>query len=231
MKNKLILIVATFLSILFCKAQNTQEDDIGAWYMYFFNGKYKNSSFGIQGDVQYRNFNLIGDLEQMLIRTGLTYTPKNTNVLLTLGIANVKTGKIGEGEKSINEIRIYQEIAIPQKIGERFYINHRFRYEQRFVDNQDFRTRYRYNVFLNVALNKKTIKKNTLYLALYNEIFLNGESDIGNNLTVGVFDRNRVYGGLGYGLTDKLRLQVGFMNQSIETRGKDQLQISLHSNF
>lgn len=192
MKNKLILIVATFLSILFCKAQNTQEDDIGAWYMYFFNGKYKNSSFGIQGDVQYRNFNLIGDLEQMLIRTGLTYTPKNTNVLLTLGIANVKTGKIGEGEKSINEIRIYQEIAIPQKIGERFYINHRFRYEQRFVDNQDFRTRYRYNVFLNVALNKKTIKKNTLYLALYNEIFLNGESDIGNNLTVGVFDKNRV---------------------------------------
>ncbi|WP_297869788.1 DUF2490 domain-containing protein [uncultured Flavobacterium sp.] len=159
MKNKLILIVATFLSILFCKAQNTQEDDIGAWYMYFFNGKYKNSSFGIQGDVQYRNFNLIGDLEQMLIRTGLTYTPKNTNVLLTLGIANVKTGKIGEGEKSINEIRIYQEIAIPQKIGERFYINHRFRYEQRFVDNQDFRTRYRYNVFLNVALNKKTIKR------------------------------------------------------------------------
>ncbi|WP_297869789.1 DUF2490 domain-containing protein [uncultured Flavobacterium sp.] len=70
-----------------------------------------------------------------------------------------------------------------------------------------------------------------MYLALYNEIFLNGESDIGNNLTVGVFDRNRVYGGLGYGLTDKLRLQVGFMNQSIETRGKDQLQISLHSNF
>ena len=231
MKKRTILLLVTFFSILLCNAQNTKDDDLGAWYMYFFNGKFKNSSFGIQGDVQYRNFNLGGDLEQLLIRTGLTYTPKNTNVILTLGIAKITTGEIGEGENTFNENRLYQEIALPQKIGERFYLNHRFRYEQRFIDDQDFRTRFRYNLFLYVALKKKTIDNNTLYLALYNEIFINGESNIGNNRSVGVFDRNRFYSGLGYGLTDKLRLQLGFMNQSVETRGKDQIQVSIHHNF
>jgi hypothetical protein len=69
------------------------------------------------------------------------------------------------------------------------------------------------------------------YIALYNEIFINGEKNIGNNRTVNVFDRNRFYTGLGYGLTDKLRLQLGFMNHSTETAGKDQLQFSLHHTF
>jgi hypothetical protein len=36
---------------------------------------------------------------------------------------------------------------------------------------------------------------------------------------------------LRYGLTDKLRLQLGFMNQSTETAGKDQIQFSLHHTF
>ena len=32
----------------------------------------------------------------------------------------------------------------------------------------------------------------TIYLALYNEIFINGQRDIGNDATVEIFDRNRV---------------------------------------
>jgi len=228
-KYKFLLIALFLFSIGF--SQNTQEDDLGAWYMYFFNGKFKNSSFGIQGDVQYRNFNLGGDLEQLLIRSGVTYNPKNTTVLITIGAANISTGQIGENNETFNENRIYQEISLPQKIAERVYINHRFRYEQRFIENQDFRTRFRYNLFLNIALNKKNIEKNTFYLAFYNELFINGESKIGNNRSVGVFDRNRFYSGLGYGLTDKIRFQLGFMNQSTENTGKNQIQVSLHHNF
>lgn len=212
-------------------AQNTQEDDLGAWYMYFFTAKFKESRFGVQGDVQYRNFNLGGDLEQLLIRTGLTYTPENTNVTLTLGIANITTGVLGEDSDTFNENRIYQEALLPQKVGNRIYLTHRFRYEQRFVEDQDFRTRYRYNLFMNVPLNKKALEKDALYLALYNEIFINGERNIGNDRQVGVFDRNRFYAGLGYGITNKMRVQLGFMNQSTENEGRDQLQISLHHNF
>jgi hypothetical protein len=41
--------------------------------MYFYTTKFKNSQFGIQGDVQYRNWNTLGDLEQLLLRSGVTY--------------------------------------------------------------------------------------------------------------------------------------------------------------
>jgi hypothetical protein len=46
------------------------------------------------------------------------------------------------------------------------------------------------------------------------------EKNIGNNRTVNVFDKSFFYTGLGYGLTDKLRLQIGFMNQSTEQLAK-----------
>ena len=228
--QKFILSCCIFFSTI-SFAQNTQEDDLGAWYMYFFNAKFKESRFGIQGDVQYRNFNLGGDLEQLLIRSGVTFTPENTNITLTLGIANITTGILGENTDTFNENRIYQEALLPQKVGNRIYLTHRFRYEQRFVDDQDFRTRYRYNLFMNIPLNKNSIEKDALYLAFYNEIFINGERNIGNDRKVGVFDRNRFYAGLGYGITSKMRIQLGFMNQSTENVGRDQLQLSVHHNF
>lgn len=230
-KSSLFSIALLLLCSQISVAQNTQEDDLGAWYMYFFNGKFKESRFGIQGDVQYRNFNLGGDLEQLLLRTGVTFTPENTNVTFTLGIANITTGALGENDDTFNENRIYQEVLLPQKVGNRVFLTHRFRYEQRFVEDQDFRTRFRYNLFMNVPFNKKALEKDAVYLALYNELFINGESNIGNNRRVGVFDRNRFYAGLGYGISNTLRVQVGFMNQSTENSGRDQLQVSLHHNF
>jgi hypothetical protein len=229
MKHPLIVFLLLFF-ILPLRAQHNTEQ-LGAWYMYFYTTKFKNSQFGIQGDVQHRNWNTIGDLEQLLIRSGLTYKPTNTDVTLTLGIAHITNGAIGESSQTTPETRIYQEALLPLKVGKRLYFNNRFRYEQRFVPNQDFRTRFRYNLFLNIPINKTTLSKNAVYIALYNEIFINGEKNIGNNRIVNVFDRNRFYAGLGYGITDKLRLQLGFMNQSTETAGKDQIQFSLHHTF
>jgi hypothetical protein len=144
---------------------------MGAWYMYFYNTKFKNSQFGIQGDVQYRNWNTLGDLEQLLLRSGVTYKPTNTDVTLTIGLAHITTGAIGESNQTTSETRVYQEALLPLKVGKRFYFNNRFRYEQRFVENQDFRTRFRYNLFLNIPINKTTLSKNAVYIALYNEIF------------------------------------------------------------
>lgn len=207
------------------------EDRLGAWYMYFFNGKLKESQFGFQGDIQYRNWNLAGDLEQLLLRGGLTYQPKGEAIKFTLGYGNITTGTYGSSNNTQIESRIYQEALYPVKFGERIYTNHRFRYEQRFVENQDFRTRFRYNLFVNIALNQKEIKKNTLYLALYNEIFINGERSIGEGREVELYDRNRFYSALGYQATQTLKIQLGLMNQTTNNWSKKQFQISLHHSF
>lgn len=208
-----------------------EQSKTGAWYMYFYRHRFKNSQFGIQGDLQYRNWNTIGDLEQLLIRSGFTFTPKSANVLLTLGYANITTGAFGDSNATVSENRIYQEAFIPQKLGNRLYLAHRFRYEQRFVENQDFRTRYRYNLFLNIPLNHNALINDTFYIALYNELFINGQTDIGDNRTVELFDRNRTYLGLGYVVKPSIKFQLGWMNQKTANWGKGQLQLSFHHTF
>jgi len=232
MKRSFFLIA---LSIIFFlpKTMEAQinEDKLGAWYMYFFNTTFKESSWGIQGDIQHRNWNIAGDLEQLLIRGGITYKPKKADIKFTLGYGNITSGTYGSDKSTSTESRIYQEALFPLKFGERFYTNHRFRFEQRFVENQDFRTRYRYNFFLNIALNKTAMEKNTLYLALYNELFINGQRSIGDGNDVEVFDRNRLYVGMGFVIREGAKVQFGVMRQATDSWSKNQLQFSFHHKF
>jgi hypothetical protein len=213
------------------QSNDFDEDQLGAWYMYFWSAKIKESGFGFQGDVQWRNWDLMGDLEQLLLRGGPTYTPRGTNAKFTLGYAFILTGEFGESTATSNESRIYQEALLPQKIGGRTHLNHRFRFEQRWVEGQDFRTRWRYAIFVNVALNKKELVKGTFYYAFYNELFINGQRDIGDGRQVELFDRNRFYNALGYGISDNLRTQVGYMIQTTDDWSKGQIQVGLHHSF
>ena len=228
-----ILFIGLICSTLIPTNAKSQIDNeqLGAWYMYFFSKQFQGSVFGFQGDIQYRNWNIAGDLEQLLIRTGATYKPDGTQIKFTLGYGNITTGTFGDVKSTTLESRIYQEAIFPVKFGNRFYTTHRFRYEQRFVENQNFRTRYRYNLFLNIALSKPNMEPKTLYLALYNELFINGQRNIGENKSVEIFDRNRFYTALGYVISKGLKVQAGLMNQSTNNWKKNQLQISLHHNF
>lgn len=230
MKKTLIYIAFTLLFNTQLYAQ-IDQDQLGGWYMYFFDAKFKESSWGVQGDIQLRNWGVADDLEQLLIRSGITYRPKNAEVKLTLGYGNITTGTFGDSEATVKENRIYQEALFPVKFGKRLYTNHRFRYEQRFVENQDFRTRYRYNLFLNIPLNKAIIENKTVYLSIYNELFINGERSIGNGNTVEIFDRNRRYYALGYQIKQGMKVQLGTMRQTTNAWAKNQLQLSFHHNF
>lgn len=204
---------------------------MGAWYMYFFNTEFKESSWGVQGDVQFRNWNIAGDLEQLLLRGGITYKPEKADIKLTMGYGNITTGSFGSEKSTSYESRIYQEALFPVQFGNRFYTIHRFRYEQRFIEGQDLRTRYRYNLFLNIALNKTEMERGTLYLAFYNELFINGQRNIGNGNTVEFFDRNRFYTALGYIIKKGLKFQFGVMNQTTNNWSKNQLQLSFHQKI
>ena len=227
-KNIINAFILVSLIIPISSSAQEKNNQLGAWYMYFYNTTFKESPWGIQGDLQYRNWNLGGDLEQLLIRSGITYQPKKAQIKFTLGYGNITTGMIGSSNVTSGEHRIYQEALYPVKFGNRIYTNHRFRYEQRFVEGQDLRTRYRYNLFVNVPLNKKTLEKKAIYIALYNEIFINGQREIGENNSVEIFDRNRAYAAIGYVIKNGFSVQLGIMNQTTDNQSKNQFQVSLH---
>ncbi|MDP2188708.1 MAG: DUF2490 domain-containing protein [Sphingobacteriaceae bacterium] len=213
-------------------AQSTVDaDQPGSWQMYFFNTKFGQSRWGLQGDYQLRLWQFGGDLEQLLLRSGLTYRPAHGDALFTQGYAFVRNEAYGKSKMSSIEHRLYQEILLPQKVGRRVYLTHRFRYEQRFIDDFEMRTRFRYNLFMNIPLNKSKIEQSTFYLAFSNELFMNGERNFGGGAAVPYFDRNRFYTGLGYGLTQQLRVQLGWMEQTTNAWQKHQLQLSVHHAF
>jgi hypothetical protein len=230
-RNLAALMLCLTVSSATYSQQGPDEEQLGAWYMFFLNKQFKNSRFGIQGDYQFRFWNFGSDLEQILLRTGATYSPKNADILFTLGYANISTGAFGESTQTSMEHRMYQEALFPQKIGSRFLLTHRLRAEQRWVEGQDFRTRYRYNLFLNIPFNDTKLDKGVFYAALYNEIFINGETDIDEGRSVQLFDRNRSYIGVGYGIRKNMRVQLGWMRQTTVNWGKNQAQFSMHYNF
>ncbi|WBX97798.1 DUF2490 domain-containing protein [Chryseobacterium gambrini] len=198
-----------------------QKSDLGAWYMYFGNNKIS-KKLNFHNEIQYRNFDGIGDLEQLLIRTGIGYdlTENNNNVLLGYGF--ILSQPYVKGEKTENiEHRIFQQYITRQKFG-RFNIQHRYRLEERFLE-EDFRMRFRYFLGFNIPINNREMLPKTIYASAYNEIFLHFDSP--------VFDRNRVYGALGYVINKNMRIEVGYMNQIQENRNRGQIQIGFYNNI
>ncbi|MEM7219739.1 MAG: DUF2490 domain-containing protein [Pseudomonadota bacterium] len=228
--SALIIAVVLFAAVFAWPAYaQVDEDQAGLWSMYFWNADFGDSRFGLQGDVQYRQWDIGDDLEQLLLRGGLTWRPEGmTSTLLTLGYANITSEPFGPGNDETGENRVYQEALLSHQPADWLYLRHRFRYEQRWVDDQDFRTRFRYALFVDVPLNGVAPGPGSLYLALYNEVFINGERNIGDDARVQLFDRNRSYAALGYGLRAGLKMQFGYMHQESANFGKGQLQVSLH---
>lgn len=198
-----------------------QKNDLGAWYMYFGNNKIS-KKLNWHNEIQYRNFDAIGDLEQLLIRTGIGYdlTENNNNVLLGYGFILSQPYVNGEKRENV-EHRIFQQFITKQKFG-RFNLQHRYRLEERFLED-DFRMRFRYMLGLNIPITQKEMLPKTLYASVYNEIFLHFNSP--------VFDRNRVYGALGYVINKNMRIEAGYMNQLQENRNRGQIQIGFYNNI
>lgn len=197
--------------------------------MYFWNHDFENSRFGIQGDFQYRDYEIIGDFQQFIARAGLSYAP-NPNIRIVGGYSHFTSGTIGESEITTSENRLFEDINLNHAISQRFRVNHRFRFEQRWVEEQDFRSRYRYLVGLNIPLGKLE-GNNKFYLSFFNEVFINGERKIGNGKRTEYFDRNWLAGSLGYILSESLRFQLGIMRETTNVGGKNQLLLSLHHSI
>lgn len=201
----------------------SQESDFGNWLIYFGDKKI-NQKLNWHHEVQYRNYNVIGNTEQLLLRTGVGYNLTENNNNLHLGYAFIYSEPYianSDQKTSFNEHRMYQQFITRQSFG-KVSVQHRYRFEQRFFED-DFRLRLRYFLDLNIALNKAQLGDKTVYVSAYNEIFVNTQQNY--------FDRNRFYGGIGYRFSSKLRSEIGVMNQATNTISRNQLNMITFFNF
>ncbi len=199
-----------------------QRSDAGNWFIYFGNQAI-DKKWNWWNEVQYRNYNFAGDLQQLLVRTGIGYnlSENNNNLLLGYGFIHSQRYLANGTKTSSNEHRVYQQFITRQNFG-RAFLQHRYRIEERFLPD-DFQVRFRYFLSLNIPLNNNSMSRHTFYLSAYNEIFLNAESP--------VFDRNRLYGALGYVINKNFRAEAGFMAQTQETTNRNQFQLVFFNNL
>ncbi len=198
------------------------QTEWGNWLMYFGTNKVSDN-WSIHSEVQYRNHTVSPtNVEQLLLRTGVNYHLKSGNAMVTAGYGYVANHEFESPQKNaeVNEHRIFEQFIINNYVG-RVKFEHRYRVEQRWV-NSVYKNRFRYRLMLFIPLNKPVIEKGAFFLGLYDEVFLNTRATF--------FDRNRLYGALGYQFSKSTSLQIGVLQQQVSTAGKFHLQFGLTFN-
>jgi len=217
MKN-LIRIIFLVLSPVIV-AQETGEEELGAWYMYFGSNKIS-EDFSIHTEAQFRLYETTANFNQLLLRTGLNYHFK-PNAIATLGYGYIDTDATFlefPDETDLKEHRIFQQFILKNKVGE-FLFEHRYRLEQRFLDfgdQTDTQHRARYRLQLTLPLTT------TFFLNFYDEVFL--------NLQDSVFGQNRLYAALGAHITHNSSVQIGYLKNHFDRINFDRIQIGLFFN-
>lgn len=221
-----IIVLFSFISSSI-NAQNTRlnnNNSIG-WYNYF--GTFKFSQmFGIHTEYQFRRTEVITEWQQSLLRVGVNYQ-LNSKIQFRLGYARIETFPYGEIPingmgKDFTEHRLFQMATITDKVSI-VDLSHRFMLEQRWVGlysnanltNEDkflLLNRFRYMFRMQIPLKGKEIKDKTPYIAVYDEIFIG----FGKNVNENIFDQNRVGILLGYRLSPAVRIEAGYLNQTLQ---------------
>jgi hypothetical protein len=207
-----------------CAAQSptrVHTTNTNAWLMYFGNHKFSDD-LGIHAEAQWRRHDFLSDDQQLLLRLGLDYYFTAT-ARLTAGYGFIETHPYGEFAvvKAFPEHRIWQQFQSVQELN-KLKLIHRYRLEQRMIGDAStgkleggrFENRFRYmaKATFNLSGGEKP-----LFIALYDEIFINFGRDVGYNL----FDQNRLYGALGLTLSDAFKIEAGYLYQVVQLRSLD----------
>ena len=200
-------------------AQETGEDEWGAWYMYFGTNQVTDK-LSIHTEAQFRFYEVASNFNQLLLRTGLNYHI-NDNAIATFGYAFIGTDNTYlefPGEEDSQEHRIFQQFILKNEVG-KVKFEHRYRLEQRFISTQfdDFTEhRARYRLQLTYPITEHW------FINAYDEVFI--------NLQEPIFGQNRLYGALGYKVNADLSLQLGYLKNHFTGINFDRLQLAVFFN-
>ncbi len=213
--------------MIFCSVQaQSPKGTVGAWWMIFNQTRISNR-ISLHSEIQFRNYEVRPNAEQLLPRVGINYHLNPTS-FVTAGYAWLPNYAYDKealpGVRTI-ENRIWEQYQKNHKWGKTAF-NHRFRLEQRWLSFNNitqYKNRARYMMRVSVPLSAAGITPGNWFASFYDEIFM----DISNQ----PFDRNRLYGALGYQFTPLINLQIGYLAQTVKSVTKSYLQLGLNYNL
>lgn len=191
---------------------------LGAWYAAEAGWRPSQARWGVEGDLQLRDFRVVGDFAQTSLRAGVVHHFAGRPLRLTVGGAWFLDGEPGPGDATRREWRSYQTLVAGQRLTGRLRLAHRLRTEQRWFEVAGFRTRVRYRLGLEVGLGRGGSDGRPagtgegLLLIVSDEVLVNGETTLDDGSGVERLDQNRAYVALNWPLHDGARIEVGYLN-------------------
>ena len=211
-------LISTCLIALLCAtlyvtpffAQQQIDDQVHGWLVYQGN-HHLSTKFDLHTEYQWRRADGFADWQQSLTRIGLDYK-LNPSVTISGGYGWILTYPYGcqPIASRTNENRLWQQVILKQHIGY-FQVQHRYRLEQRWIDNE-FKQRMRYRAQVLIPLQKSFVdKKQGLFMNVNDEVFIGFGSGMGKN----ILDQNRFISAVGYQFNKDFSMQMGYLNQFV----------------
>ena len=213
-----------FIAFVFiCQFSAAQPAKFGNWIVY--NGTV-NLPYKLQstGEIHLRNYNAIGDIQQILLRGNIGYPLANNNHILSIGYAYIYNEDYNDNsdfKKASQENRIFEQYLYKFKYKKAVLLN-RWRLEQRFLAAGQ-QLRLRGFLSINYPISRDKMDPKTWYFSSSNELFLKNTGEL--------FDRNRFAIGIGYQQNKNLKLEICLLNQSLSSNYRNQLNIVLFHNL
>jgi hypothetical protein len=166
-------------------------------------------------------------IQTFMFRTGINYH-LNKQTILTAGYAFINNRTVKSNTSGyFTEHRLWQQLILLQPV-KKISIQHRFRFEERFIpqtnmvnnelikEKTEVAIRLRYFVRTIIPFKSSTSFTKGWYGALQNEVFVNitNANATNNNF----FDQNRACAGIGYRFNKSVDTELGYLNQYINGR-------------
>jgi hypothetical protein len=169
-------------------------------------------NWGLLADMSHRRSDFARQKDLTLVRVAGAYWLK-PNLFVAAGYAHLWSAlNAGTNNLQLNENRLYQQANLVLR-WKKNYVTQRLRLEERWREGSvndrpsgrfDYTTRYRYLIGVRRPLNNSE-KSPSLVFA--EEIMLHS----GPSVNHGIFEQNRLFGGINLRFTDKLNLETGYM--------------------
>jgi len=200
------------------------QTKINSGWLANFNTIKFSSHWSLHSDFQFRSTDGYGTFQTILLRTGVNYHAGKRSVI-TAGYAYIPNRSgISGNYKLLAEHRLWQQYMYNQPIKNRISLQHRFRFEERWIPvaewngndlekgDEIFATRFRYffRTIIPWKIDKDAFSKG-FFTGLQNEVFLNTSAK--DKLNGKHFDQNRFYLSIGYRMSKQIDLETGYLWQ------------------
>lgn len=203
-----VLVPAAMGALFALPAAAQTDSNFHGWLQYFGSHAFGRSRVAAHLEAQVRRHDAVRSWQNLLLRPAVQVRLK-PNFDVTAGYGYITHHRYGAYpiRSRWSEHRLFQDVRVQHAAG-RARMLHRFRFENRWLENRQYENRFRYLARASIPL------RGPYYMALWNEVFL----PVKPEQFPRTFDQNRAAAALGKQLTDHVRLEAGYMLQTVWQR-------------